>query len=231
MLRAVPWRLWWLALAGCVGGCEPDTGGLGVVDAGRDAPDARRPDAGGAAAGLILEWKVVPALPAALPGDVRLTEVRLNLRDVRVLGDSAPGDGRTAVDRLELTWRVDQGPAPLAFLQAPPGLYSSLRYRVGDGDEDGIELSGTVRRDGEDVDFEIEDSMALGIDVPLSLELTPGEQVTLEVRLDTAAVLGGIDWSEAEVEDGEIKLDDDSAQLQGVRDRLRTAFSVVEIPE
>ena len=54
------------------------------------------PDAPIGSAGLVLEFRGVPTLPASLGGDfdAELEEVRLDLENVRAVGDAAPGDER-----------------------------------------------------------------------------------------------------------------------------------------
>ena len=84
----------------------------------------------------MLEFRGVPALERrwAVP-HARLEEVRLDLENVRAVGDAAPGDSRTSrVDSLRLEWwggdddgrRPQNEPVVVTFDQAPPGLYSNV---------------------------------------------------------------------------------------------------------
>src|SRR5688572_25830696 len=130
--RCVPVALVALLAAACSveSASRPDGGPVPGDDGGGPGPDAPV-----GSAGLVIEFRGVPALPASLGGDFdpELQDVRLDLEDVRAVGDAAPGDERTSRDQLRLEWRAgdsegegdgDDGggndPVVVTFDQAPP---------------------------------------------------------------------------------------------------------------
>ena len=78
--------------AGCSGGV-PGTD-AGEVDGGADSGD------GGGTTGLHFAWYPDPVPPGEVEDDLRIDDVRLELRQLRVVGDAAPDDPRTSRDDL-----------------------------------------------------------------------------------------------------------------------------------
>jgi hypothetical protein len=186
-------------------------------------------DGNGGQAGIDLAFQAVPAPPTTLEGDgeVRVTEIRFDLFDVRVIGDAAPGDERTWRAHAELTFKDGQNPPPVVYEDAPPGMYSQLKWTVGDG-ANGVSVRGTVRVDGVDdpVPFELEDEDPHPMERPLSVTLPAGGKVVLTLRVDTAVLLNGIDIGALPFEDGKFKLEDDDPQMDVFRANLAAALSV-----
>ncbi len=208
-----------LAAACGPGGIEPDTG-ADPVDTASDP------------SGLEVRW-TAPDIGARV-GPVRFERLRLELRDLRVIGDAAPGATYLAAQAIDLD---DEGlPQVTTFDDAPPGRYSAFEFSIEpylDG-ERAWELRGEVEIDGEDYDFEIEDEMSSSISLPFApdLMLSAGEIGVITVEIDLPTIVEGIDWN-AERPGGDgggsISIDDDSPQLPGLRQRLRAAIRVVSI--
>jgi hypothetical protein len=208
------------AVAAAGGGCSDDAPG---------APDAGDTDGGidgGGSGGLRLTWQATPAPTAEIRADLTVDKVHLSLRDVRCIGDAAPGDSRTWRAALELEWNSGNAPAPLVFDDAPPGIYSSFELRLDGNGEEGYELEGTVLHEGEWSRWKVEDSEALSVSLPLEVRLEVGGVVTIPIDLDLAAVLGPINWEEVEGEEDTIEIGNGDPQLPAIRQRLVAAFSV-----
>jgi hypothetical protein len=202
-------------VAGALAACDGDD-----TPAGDAGPD----DDGGVPPGEGLEvvWLGMPTPPAEVGEGVSVERIRLDLRDVRVIGDSAPGDQRTSKARLELDWHEGDWPEPTYFPDAPPGLYSKLAFVVqAPGDEPGLEVLGTVDREGGAVPFEIELDAALDVDLPIHVVLEPGGSATITVECDFAAALAVVDFDALPVEDGKLVLESGSEQAEAFLDALR----------
>jgi hypothetical protein len=232
-------RCVWIALVGLLAaacsvssGSRPDAGG---PDPGEDGGGST-PDAAVGSSGLVLELRGVPALNAELDGSFSpvLKEVRIDLENVRAVGDAAPGDERTSRDELRLEWKgegdddggeeADNEPVIVTFDQAPPGLYSNVFAEV-----KSYRLRGEVEpAEDTERDFEISDepSTELGISIPLGgVVLEVGE--TRRVVIDVSCVDAVLDvpWDQVEEEDGKLVVDSESQYIDAVHDAMQAAFS------
>jgi hypothetical protein len=210
-----------LLLASCSGPAEggADAGGgdaqIGVDGAGGDG--------GGGGGGLTFVF-VVPGMPDVTP-IVSVDELRLGLRDVRAIGDAAPGDARTSIADWGFDLKTDQPSAALGFPAAPPGIYSSFEARLGGSQR--FEVRGTVRlASGSRVGFRIEnDNLAGQISVSLEglmLEAAP-RTATIRVSL---AFLGNVDWNALAHDGDEIEIGSESPAMAGIVSALPGAFSL-----
>jgi hypothetical protein len=226
-----------MPLALLVAACSVSSGSR--ADSGPDPGDdggGPGPDAEGGAAGLVLEFHGVPTLTAHLDGDfpAELEEVRIDLVNVRAVGDAAPGDERTTRDQLRLEWwgADDDGSEPaqndpvlVTFNEAPPGLYSNVYAEVVD-----YRMRGQVQVEvgGEDRDFSIDDtpSSALAISIALggvTLEAGETQHVSIDVSCATAVI--ETRWDEVTEQDGNLVVDSSSPQIDTVRENIQAAFS------
>ncbi len=192
------------------------------------------PDAPPGASGLVLEFRGVPALNASLDGDfdAKLQEVRLDLENVRAVGDAAPGDERTTREELRLEWwggdddggedPANNEPVVVTFDQAPPGLYSNVFAELTD-----YRLRGKVEVESNERDFEINDdpSPSLAISIPLGgVTLEPGETRRISIDVSCGAAVLVVPWDEATEEDGDLVVKTSSPQVGTVRDEMIGAF-------
>jgi hypothetical protein len=213
--------------------CTPAPYGGDDADGGTNPGQDGGADAGPAQSGLVCQWENLPTLPGSLGQNLYLDEVQMPLRDVRAIGDAAPGDSRTYVASLDLLWKHGEAPPSLSFPMAPPGLYSRFEFRVQSGAGEGYVLTGEIVLPGHDhrIKFAIHDSQLLSVSIPLiGLSLEPGQVKTIAVKVDIAAVLHAIDWSQVEIEDDRIEIGEDSDQISIIRATLATSISATVIP-
>ncbi|HUS67858.1 MAG TPA: hypothetical protein VMZ28_25155 [Kofleriaceae bacterium] len=239
----------WVAVLGAAlwPGCGSPSG-TPAADAEPHAGDGDGgpPDAGMASAGLVLEFRGDPTLPAELGGefDAVLDAVRVDLEEVRAIGDSAPGDERTTRAAVELDWYAageeeeegeeetdaNNDPVRVTFADAPPGLYSLVlaqvvRYRV----------RGTVVVDAETREFEIDDEppsdLAISVDLD-GLVLEPDAIREVELAVAVADAVAELRWDEVTPDgDGDLKVDEnDGEHIAPVRDAVEQAFTLVNGP-
>jgi hypothetical protein len=174
--------------------------------------------------GLLVVFRASPAPPAVIGGEFacELEDVRLDLEDLRIVGDAAPGDDRTRVDRLELEWPTnDPEDLEVWFEDAPPGNYSNAFATLTRYDFD-----GSVTIDGDNVEFELaRESTAITLSIPLGgVVLEPGTIATIVIEVSVAPLLIEFPWDEADDDGGEIQPEDDDPILEPVSDALATAF-------
>jgi hypothetical protein len=202
----------WFGLPGCPG--APD----GPDDAGADAAVP--------SSGLIITWVAAPSLPGEAAEHLDIAAATFQLRNVRALGDAAPGDARTSRSALELSWADGRGPGPLVFGAAPPGLYSHLELELGGGNADeAYWLRGEREEDdeeGEDEElrWEIRDQGTLAVTVPLDVTVAVGEVEHVVIGIDVGDLVRRVDWSQVAVQNGVQLVDDTSAQIDALRARV-----------
>jgi|GEM_PF-2744986 len=224
-------------LMGCSGAADPGGPGGG---AGPGTP-SEPPDPGepGDETSLWLEIRTAQPVPGSVESPQRtltLDSVRLVLEDVRAVGDAAPGDERTTLDRVDIEWGDDDAPEPLAFGDPPVGVYSRIVARVRSVEIEGeLETEGAGGGDdsGEDdgndeLEFVLEvEPASLSLDVALgSLDVAPGVATTIELTFDAGQLVDAADWSLAEpVEGGDVFIDGDRqpAVLSALENALRLA--------
>ncbi len=225
MLRAIAA----VALVAAALGCSSPAPG-GDVDGGGGVVDAPPRDGGSddvdvPPAGVGLEFDfAAPGLPAVASG-VAIDEVRVWLRDVRVVGDAAPpGDSRTSLAELELDFEPGRSPSPVTFPQAPPGNYSQLAARLGRSDgSQSFEIDGTVTIGGVPHELEIRDRNIADVSVALDVRVDT-QAVAITVALDLS-FLGGIDWSTAPQDgNGRIELESGGPIVDAVRAGIAAGF-------
>jgi hypothetical protein len=212
-----------VALLGSAPACNPSTA-EGTADAG-DGDSGPHGGDGGGSGGLSLVFSVSPQPTADLPNKVRLTEVHLHLFNVRAIGDAAPGDSRTTKDKLTLDFKKGQMPGALVFDAAPPGLYSRVEWTLSSLG-DGVKIRGTVDYMGAPTPFVVEDELPASISLPISVALAAGGSAEIDVELDVAHVLDGIDWANAELESGTLHVEGSS----DVHQKLQTSFKILTPP-
>jgi hypothetical protein len=218
MVRAIGVMLV-LALGGC-----PKDGPDTVADAGPDGGS----DAPGPSGGLSFEFVTDPTVSGDVGGGVRIDEVRVFLRNVRAIGDSAPGDSRTSRASLELEWHEGSFPPPLAFPLAPPGLYSRLEATLG-GEEQHYDLRGTATLADSSVHpFEVsgEESRA-AVSITLTGLMVNDDVVVATISLDLS-FLAAVDWDAVWQERGELKIGgEEDPRSAAITAALANAFTFI----
>ena len=228
--RCVPIALVALLATGCSvsSGSRPDAGSQPGEDGGGSDPDAPP-----GSAGLVLEFRGVPALSARLGGDFdpELEEVRIDLEDVRAVGDAAPGDERTSREQLRLEWwgaGDDDGgddpnnqPVVVTFDQAPPGLYSNVFAEL-----KSYRMQGEVEIEESERDFEIEDSPALAISIALGgVTLEAGETRRVAIDVSCAVAVRDVPWDQVQEEEGNLVVGSGDPEIDAIQAAMQDAFS------
>ncbi len=202
-----------IALAGIVlVGCKPGPGGIDnpdggtSIDADTDSSEA-----------LYVELEAKPKR-GAFNGDFEptLDDIDIGLSNFRVIGDSAPGDSRTMVESLSLTFPENDDLRTLAFNDAPIGRYSRIRARI-----DHFKLGGTLVINGQSLIWLIDVAPPQGIEIDFDvapIDLDPGvdARIKITVRLDRA--FGEVDWNDLIPDNGTITADssyEDFGELLG----------------
>ena len=157
-----------------------------------------------------------------------LSEVRLELEDFRIIGDSVPGDERTTLDELVLDWR--DGPLScLEFQGAPPGIYSRVRASMR-----AYRIVGAIEDSGVNYAFSIEDTPPQGIAMTADInevivDVDAGGEIALQLDMEYA--LDAIDWEAHDSDgDGQVEIDADSPEIAEFRARMATLLQPVESP-
>lgn len=197
------------------GGTNPELdGGGGEID----APD------GGQGGGLRLVLGSDPGIPSSFAADYAPTmdEVELALADFRAIGDAAPGDDRTLVSTLRLTWS-EGGDEIVRFPDAPIGRYSRIRASL-----ESFRIAGTCVIEGETWSWAIEDAATGGIDIDVFLanvEVMPGSETRVKLEVDLERLYDRVeDWADIEPVDGVLLIDGSHPQIGELRSRFEEAF-------
>lgn len=206
-----------LGLAACGGGPGP----------GSDATDGALGQGG-----VRMAWATEPIVGVASP-DLQIDSVTLQIANLRLVGDAAPGDARTSRTALTLTWSATAAPPDVVFDQAPPGLYSALEFELAPEDDGtgtggpSVDVSGRVRVDGDLSEVTLHDRSEVAIHVALTLDLAAGTAGALTVSTNLGQVLDAVHWQDVPVVGGARVLDDAaSADLGDIRQALSEAVTV-----
>ena len=166
--------------------------------------------------------------------ELTIDRFRGNLRDIRALGDAAPGDARTSQDALAFDFDGTEGKTAsvVEFHEAPPGRYSSFEFVVDapvDGD-DAWRLEGDVLVESQTHAFNIEDDEPAAISLELAdVVLGAGETATITIEIDLFGICDAIDWESIERDGNTYDIDDDSEAIIGIRTSFATSFSIADV--
>ena len=184
------------------------------------APDT---DATQLEAGITIAWHLSQQLPY-LAADRELHEVKLRMKSLRLVGDSAPDDVRTNKQQFDLKWKETSSPDPTKFDKAPLGSYTSVKTRL-DGDADAsFELSGRAMVNGTWYPFVIEDSQVYSQTLPVTVTLEPDRGQLVSLTANVKAVLDAVDFSLFDNDSGKLELSSGS-ELEKVRVLMINTFS------
>lgn len=207
-----------------VWGCTP------VIEDQPDGGGGSDPDASISRTGLVFVFDSEPGPDSQVGGgfSATLDEVELDLRDLRAIGDSAPGDERTSASAFDIEWEKDE-PRTLRFSQAPPGFYSQLLAEVRS-----YEIKGTVEVEGEEQEFVIREE---GVDIALTIALgnatlEPSMQLEIPVVVDVSAAVLAIDWSTVPAvphdDEYELRVDSSWSDIGSIRGLIGGMFQAGE---
>lgn len=195
---------------------------LGAVACGHDPGGDDDPvDAGDANGGLTLSFKAQPDVPGSAGGDfdVFIGTASVVTKDLRAIGDAAPGDERTRVDSLVLGWTDESEPKPVDFADAPLGLYSQVRAEIVS-----YTMTGTVKLNDTTYPFEITDTPPVPLSASTTLSggvtVVAGETTNVELTIRLGEVLKELNWDQLEIEDGTVTLDEGDSEIDDLRDHM-----------
>lgn len=233
---------------------DVDSGGTTVQDGGPDPGG----DAAPGTAGLRLTFGSDPILPGALGGDpygAYVDETRVELRDLRAVGDSETGENTTRPS-LSLRWGDSSGggddggddgggddlarsggesddDVEVLFPTAPPGYYSYIKadimsYRV----RGTVNVGGSAR-------FEIDDSPPTPLSITIALDdfLLEGETTrTISIHCSLHQVVGDVPWNEVDGGGGggggdDLKIEEGDPEVAGVRAAMGQAFTATVVDQ
>jgi hypothetical protein len=181
--------------------------------------DDPMPDAPIGSTTLRVAWQLDTTVPGPSGGDVTLDRVRFELDNLRVVGDAGP------VSRAEvrLEWDRESTGVTLVFKDIPAGIYSRVVFEV----DDDTRFDGTVIISGTEEDFRIDKLGEVDVAFDIDLELVPGDDRTLDVRIAVASVIAAIDFERLPVVSGRRELTQGDPQAAAVRDAIRAAFTTL----
>jgi hypothetical protein len=184
------------------------------------------PDANTADPGLTIAWHLSQSLPY-LGADRELLQVKLRMKSLRMVGDTAPDDVRTNKQQFDLKWKADASPDPTKFDKAPIGVYTSVKTRL-DGDAAAsFEIQGRAFVNGVWYPFEIEDSQVYSQTLPVTVVLEPGSGQLINVTANVKAVIDTVDFAQFQNELGKLELSS-GPELEKVRALMISAFSITQ---
>jgi hypothetical protein len=193
----------------------------------RATPDGGNPGSDGPSggAGLHVQWGITPAVPGQTGTNVTVKSVLFRVDDLRVIGDAGSGDPRTSREDFQLSWMENQQPEPIAFPDAPTGLYSKVTIQA-DGHlvDDSYAIAGTARVSDVTWDFQIHDREALTANIDIMTTLDPGGEANVPIRVRLDHALGVIDFSTLRQDGGHLELDTLDTQMATFRAALATSF-------
>lgn len=234
-----------LVVSGGSWACGSPVDPPGDVDGGGDGPSMDGgddgPDASPLTAGLRLTFASDPALPGALGGDpfaANVDEMRVDLEDLRAVGDSATGENTTRA-HLSLRWGEDdeeedelrsgpeeEGDIEVLFPTASPGYYSLVK-----ADITSYRVKGTVELGGGRSEFEIEDNPPTPLSITMSLDdlLLESDTIrTVAIRCSLHEVVGDVPWDSL---DGGLEIHADDAAIAGVRVAMEGSFTAAVLDQ
>lgn len=153
--------------------------------------------------------------------DPTLTDIEILLSNVRAIGDSAPGDERTTIENLTLSF-VESDSQVVQFDAAPVGRYSRVRARV-----DSFVTRGELTIGAELLNWEIDVQAPGGLELDISLapvDLEPGQQAQIDLAVELDKPYDEVDWDSFDTSGGTLRVDDSYREIDSVREKILDAF-------
>ena len=228
----------------CGGGADddppgtPDSGGDDVPfqDASVDPLDSGIPTAG-----LVLRFGSDPLLPGPLGGDPHgafIDEMRVELQDLRAVGDSETGENTTR-PALSLRWGGSgggdvrgggpgSGDIEVRFPTAPPGYYSLIK-----ADIMSYRARGDVEVEG-GAEFEIDDTPPTPISISIPLEdflLEDGTSRTVDIHCSLHEAVGDVPWDTIDPGEDDLEIETGDPEIAPVRAAMGRSFTAVVLDQ
>lgn len=211
--------MWWLVqrylgfialvLAACHGDDGPSTDGGPL-----DSPP-------GDETVLVLDWQADPAIPGGDDDNLQVATASIGVQNLRVIGDASSGSD-TSLASLALAWQGSGDPAPTTFAHAPPALYSRVELDIRGADS--LDVTGTVRINGDATPFHVHLDPDASASVETSLDLAARTTGTIHVHVDATQMLDGVDFGHAPNVGGTLDIDDSSADKPHIAENLAESF-------
>lgn len=183
--------------------------------------------------GLAVTWATSPS---EIPGDTgddgsTIASLTFRIANLRVIGDAGPGDTRTSIDSLELDWATDAKPNPVAFADAPTGLYSHV-ILLADGNliNYSYEITGTTKLDGNVMPYQIHDRSPLAISLDTSAMLEPNANASLGITIRIDQALQSLDFHKLSNNNGTLVLDTFDNAMSDFRDKMMDSVFQADHP-
>jgi hypothetical protein len=159
-----------------------------------DDPDAQpEDDGGGGTGGLTVRFTSEQDVPGPTAPDRSLEEVDFRAYSLTVVGDS----GNQTRMEVRIRWHDGDDPELIRFEDAPPGIYSSLQIRLlGDGEDDGYEITGDVEIEDMQHSFDLTGEDLPPITIPIEAFLPAGGSVTITVPVALASIINELDFTQ-----------------------------------
>lgn len=194
---------------------------------GPDAPPTPS-DGIGNEQGLVVPFTSKSPIPGDAKSNIHVSRALFRLAYLRVIGDAGPGDTRTSRNHFNLEWNDGTSPSPVAFADAPAGLYSKVSIRAdGETISASYEFDGSVKLKGDDVAFRIHDLEPLEIAMDTDVALDPGKTASVQVRLELESVFDELDFEELPVDQGVRVLATTDPQMPQFRNQLKSSFVAI----
>jgi hypothetical protein len=137
-----------------------------------------------AAGGLAVELSLADA---SGDGDVAVASIAMRLSTLTAVSDRSAVDSRAALSDVVLAMGDH---ADRALPQAPPGLYSAVDVRLGDGSDVGVDVQAVWHAARVHASLT---STAFDVRCADPVRLEPGQRARLSVRADPSSWFAGLD--------------------------------------
>ena len=159
------------------------------------------------------------------PYDAYIEAASFRLRNLRAIGDAAPGDERTTLSDLTVGWGNEASAPTVLFDEAPLGLYSQISAEITQ-----YTITGTVNVNNTVYPFQIIDIPPVAISTTTSLSgvmVVAGEITTVVVELQVKDIVKELDWDGVSPNgDGVLVVDGNDINIGEIRDDVSDLFDI-----
>ncbi len=162
----------------------------------------------------MLHVSLAQSLPAV--DDISVSTLKLHLTGVAAVSDRSSNDPRAQVSAADVDFG---GTDDVSMPTAPPGIYSTVEWTLGDSTTAGIDLQGVAANQALHLQL-ISGPLTVRCDDPQSL--APGQRVQLTLSVDATHWFDGVDLS-AVMED-----EDDQGIILNMEDNAPLAIQILQ---
>ncbi len=206
-----------LCAVGCASSSSSQTDASVSTDGPTDNVDAQSEDRG-----IVLRFQSSFTVPGSFDDEYQpvLENLAIEVENLRVIGDSAPGDDRTSVDSYVFSF--SESPEVIVFPEAPAGNYSRVRGTVSR-----FFASGLCTHESVSLQWTIEDQPLSGVEMDVELDgvnLDPGGVAIVLVDVDLANPFEKIEWEDVMEQNGVLQIDESYEHLEDLRESIEEVF-------